>query len=126
MTKKELATLVLDPKRWYRGQGTEHSKLLRDDGTMCCLGFECRRRRVPKKDILGVAVPSVIGGKFSGEPWVEIDPETAELDLEDRIACINDATDIPLTRAGDRKRVAKLRPLFLELGVNLVLGEYEK
>src|SRR3954462_4130148 len=25
--------------KWHRGQGAKGSKLLRDDGTMCCVGF---------------------------------------------------------------------------------------
>lgn len=31
--------LIIDRKTWYRGQRADTSKLLRNDGMRCCLGF---------------------------------------------------------------------------------------
>lgn len=30
---------TIERKLWWRGNGSKESKLLRDDGNMCCLGF---------------------------------------------------------------------------------------
>jgi len=30
---------IVDRKTWYRGKGPDKSKLLRVDGTRCCIGF---------------------------------------------------------------------------------------
>lgn len=38
--------------RWYRGQGSGASKLLRYDGRMCCVGFMCLAGGATEEDIL--------------------------------------------------------------------------
>jgi hypothetical protein len=30
---------IVDRQKWYRGRGADDSKLLREDGTRCCIGF---------------------------------------------------------------------------------------
>lgn len=32
-------SFVVDRTRWFRGQGSDRSRLLLDDGQMCCVGF---------------------------------------------------------------------------------------
>lgn len=50
-----MKTLVIDRKFWQRGNvGT--GRLL-SNGTMCCLGFECRLRKFTKKDINNLRMP---------------------------------------------------------------------
>lgn len=34
-----MAHFIVDRSKWYRGQGSTNSKLLREDGTRCCIGF---------------------------------------------------------------------------------------
>jgi len=120
--KKRLATLVLDPDTWLRGEGSIPSALLRPyDGKMCCLGFECLRRGADKRAIESVKIPSGVRHHKIKRRVFEA-KEAPGLRREMAIAQINDDTGIPVTRAGDLKRVRKLRPYFEKLGVRLVLG----
>lgn len=34
-----MATYTVSRKTWYRGRGRDESRLLREDGTRCCIGF---------------------------------------------------------------------------------------
>jgi hypothetical protein len=34
-----MATFTVKRSEWYRGQGSKDSKLLREDGKRCCIGF---------------------------------------------------------------------------------------
>lgn len=58
-----MEVLIIDRMKWLRGIGGEQSKLLDANGRMCCLGFECRRLGLEKRDILGVVVPHNTMGK---------------------------------------------------------------
>lgn len=39
--------LVIDRSEWCRGQGDVNSKLLKEDGQKCCLGFLCLADNIP-------------------------------------------------------------------------------
>lgn len=53
---------VIKKSRWYRGKGGVQSVLLRrEDGKMCCLGFDCLRRGLNPKQIEGVPSPLELG-----------------------------------------------------------------
>ena len=34
-----MAKFTVDRKTWFRGQSSSDSKLLREDGQRCCIGF---------------------------------------------------------------------------------------
>lgn len=38
---------IVDRKKWYRGQGSDESNLLREDGSRCCIGFVGQQCGVP-------------------------------------------------------------------------------
>lgn len=59
--------LVIDRKRWLRGEGENASFLLRDDGKMCCLGFFACAIGVPQEQLLGAIEP----GQLPECPWPE-------------------------------------------------------
>lgn len=40
-TRRKRLIVKVDRKRWYRGKGMNESALLRQDDTMCCIGFAC-------------------------------------------------------------------------------------
>lgn len=47
--------LVIDESKWYRGKGSEFSRLRRHhDGKMCCLGFYCLTAGFREDQITGV------------------------------------------------------------------------
>lgn len=41
-TKKALLKVIVNRKRWYRGQGSDYSCLLLPNNKMCCIGFLAR------------------------------------------------------------------------------------
>ena len=104
----EKIKLTIDRQKWYRGK-IQGSMLLRDDGRMCCLGFACLAKGVPREQILHRGTPSVIGP--SGDSilsyensycslwgwWDEGDHYTGAIDA-------NDSADIP---EGQRERLVK-------------------
>lgn len=58
---------VVNRKTWYRGQGTEYSKLLREDGTRCCIGFVAQQCGVPDHTIRNVG--TIYYCSSSNYPW---------------------------------------------------------
>lgn len=56
--------VVIDRKRWLRGEGSSTSKLLRSsDGKMCCLGFVCIQAGASETDIMDISSPiSIVYG----------------------------------------------------------------
>ena len=53
--------LVIDESKWLRGEGHEHSRLLREkDGKMCCLGFLALACGFSEKEIKGRGGPDNI------------------------------------------------------------------
>lgn len=49
--------LTIDRTRWYRGKSAVDSALLRDDGTMCCLGFLGLACEIPAAALLARKTP---------------------------------------------------------------------
>lgn len=140
--KSTLKKLVLDPKTWYRGEGPGHSCLLMNGSEQkCCLGFDAIARGIKENTIRGERLPQTIRDHYQNfEPFTEIVPQEyidmlnkdnvlpprfSKRDVQNTIAAVNDSVTIPLTRAGDRKHVKLLNPLFVKLGVRLVLGSYK-
>jgi hypothetical protein len=54
--------LVIVREKWLRGDDW-HSTLRNDEGSMCCLGFYCRARRIPIKALIGHADPAGLDDK---------------------------------------------------------------
>lgn len=60
--------LVIDRSRWYRGQGAEGSRLIREeDGKMCCLGFLGLACGIPAEHLQGYLTPSAVAPKHIGK-----------------------------------------------------------
>jgi hypothetical protein len=51
MTDK-LIDVVVKRSKWFRGQGSDESYLLSEDGLMCCMGFAALAQGVPRERIL--------------------------------------------------------------------------
>src|SRR5271165_6966019 len=50
--------LVIDESKWYRGKGSDKSKLRNGRGMMCCLGFYGLACGLENRDISGKSEPS--------------------------------------------------------------------
>jgi hypothetical protein len=63
--------LIINRAKWRTGgdsriqTGEGSTKLLNNDGFMCCLGFRCHQMGIPKKDLLGYLSPAGLS-----ENWV--------------------------------------------------------
>lgn len=111
MPTKPKTEFVIDRKKWYRGKGAAGSRLLRDDGTMCCLGQVGRQCGLKPKDIKGKGSPRrVESDKF---------PEWLTNGIENTDAClsamqINDRIGIK-----DAYRERRLKAIFKKHGATL-------
>ena len=51
--------VIVDRKTWIRGQGGKGTtRLLTNDGLMCCLGFACHQAGYTKDDLRPLTTPS--------------------------------------------------------------------
>lgn len=49
---KRAKKFTIDRSKWYRGKGDCNSKLLRKDGSMCCVGFYAKACGLSDEDII--------------------------------------------------------------------------
>lgn len=84
--------LTIQRHKWFRGRGSEHSRLLRHDGRMCCLGFYSLQCGLQPEHILGCGLPS--NAKTFDDPLPLPQPMQWLDRCELRIAGINDDEDI--------------------------------
>ena len=96
--------LVIDRTKWYRGQGDKESRLLRQDGSMCCLGFDALACGLEPDAIVNRSFPDHVAG-----PQDYHDARTFRVTRE--IARINDTTALT-----DAEREAQLIPLLKQIG----------
>ena len=113
---------IIEESKWYRGKGSKESMLLRQDGTMCCLGFDALRRGFSEKEILGVGSPSRLSGSVDNPKLrglTEEDPvfimAKANTDIVSEIIQVNDDD-----RITDEQRKSKLTELFQRLDTEVV------
>jgi len=112
---------TIEESKWYRGKGSKESMLLREDGTMCCLGFDALRRGFSEKEILCIGSPSRLPGsadnpKLQGltneDPVFRVKVNT---DIVSEIIQVNDNDSIT-----DEQRKSKLTELFAKLDTEVV------
>lgn len=120
-------------KRWYRGKGSKSSRLLRHDGTMCCLGFRCLAAGCTEDEIVGATLPHKIPLKeytngsmrsFISEKKMEGLVEIGESNWRVPTAkCELIASHNDDEYEIDADREAKLRELFASIGDEVVFVE---
>jgi hypothetical protein len=109
---------IVDRSTWYRGQGVSDSKLLREDGQRCCIGFVGQQSGVSDSLLLDrpaicsmlppfIQTPSYFHKKFPG--WM-LDENAIESQALRRAYSINDRF------GSDYEREAELKALFAEQG----------
>lgn len=106
----ERFSFTVDRSKWFRGQGWAKSQLLREDGTMCCLGFYAKACGARDWQIVGVGGPSRAHGfwpdwMFNGSLRV---PDVMEM------MSVNDER-----MASDSERELALTQLFAAHGVDV-------
>jgi len=119
---KEIRKLIIDRRRWLRGEGedNERSFLYRSsDKKMCCLGFYCRAIGYSIADIRDVSTPVYAGSNSNYEeeipaalkPLIDKGWDTA---LSSRLMCENDDQGLTL-----EVRENRIRDGFKEMGVEV-------
>lgn len=64
---RPLIPVVIDRRRWLRGEGPDASRLLRKtDGKMCCLGFVCEAVGVSAERLVNRGTPRVVVSGVDG------------------------------------------------------------
>jgi hypothetical protein len=96
--------LVIDRKRWLRGEGAHDSKLLRpSDGKMCCLGFYGLACGLSADQICGAGSPrTALGGLAMWPAWMRM--AAAASHLSDDAADLMEIND----DVGDESRIAAI------------------
>lgn len=111
MAKTRMKTLVIDRRRWLRGEGGGDSALYRTrDGKMCCVGFYCRMvKRLP----IAVIRDSrwTYDGILPDDHWLNTDDSPDTIDAE-RLATVNDARGLD-----DPSRERQIAAIFAKHGV---------
>jgi hypothetical protein len=68
-SRKQPLTVVINRKKWFRGYGSEKSRLLqprKEGGKMCCLGFDAIALGFTRQDILGEQSPADVAEGVPG------------------------------------------------------------
>ena len=61
LTNRSCGTkLIIDRKTWWMGKNYGNSRLLRDDGYKCCLGFYALQQGCKETEILNVLSPAYV------------------------------------------------------------------
>ena len=117
MTKTKYKKLVIDRKKWFRGQGDEFSKLVLSDGNMCCLGFLGVECEIPKKNMKDKGTPENVI-KLKRKMWpskvISLDDDWSygyNTKWTDNAMFINDDSDIT-----EKQRESKLKTHFKKIG----------
>lgn len=108
--------VVVNKRRWLRGDD-ENSKLLRvKDNKMCCIGFLARELGCKRKDIAEVGM--LCGVKTEAAQAFNRDyglSGTGYMTPLDKAYEVNDDTDL-----NDKERMRQLREIGKEMGVRFV------
>ncbi len=112
--------LIINRSTWYRGQGGDFSKLLKqDDGKMCCLGFYLKSVGIEEDALLDQADPSsILDYETEGKipEWLLSGKDNSRLTLD-----LVGANDDQRTTEADREMVVK--KLFAQAGVKVVFED---
>jgi hypothetical protein len=105
-------SFTIDRSKWFRGGKPEDSRLLRDDGKQCCVGFYLEACGVPRKHLLRAnyfprdTTPTVP----AGADWLMVSRDAGEAS----VYVVNDAPGY-----SEEKRESLLTKLFADQGIDV-------
>lgn len=116
---------IVDRQTWYRGHGPDNSKLLREDGMMCCLGHVSLQCGLTERKILNKTTPyraltneGILGQKIFNVPvgldWLLNDSHDATSEIAAQMMNVNDLMDL-----SEELREEQLRELAAKAGHEL-------
>jgi hypothetical protein len=108
-----MATYTVKRSQWYRGNGSDQSKLLREDGQRCCIGFVGQQCGIKDADLLDNASVRSCDESVNGWPsWFIAYPSSEDLQAA---YSVNDSEDTT-----DEYREARLTAIFERYGDTLL------
>ena len=116
-TLKVPKTLIVQRKKWLRGEGDSYLKREKD-GKMCCLGFACLAAGLKPKEILGIESPATVCENLEDsviQSLVLSKNPTENTTLCYKMMCTNDSLNID-----DVDREANLTKLFKRMGTKVI------
>jgi hypothetical protein len=99
---------IVKRSSWYRGHGSDPSRLLREDGQRCCIGFVGQQCGVSDDIVRGIAQVTDIADLNNQEKfpaWMQMNSKVGEAYETNDDSCID-----------DRLREATLKEIFAENG----------
>lgn len=102
-----MINVIVDRSRWLRG--SENSRLLRDDGKMCCLGFVCLKLGYTEKEIKNKNTPYELS---FDEMFGDFSTHNAQKNTVYDLMKVNDSPNID-----DKKRESKIITLGQKIGI---------
>jgi hypothetical protein len=116
----DVQSFEVDRKTWYRGKGSAHSRLLNDEGQMCCLGFYAVAAGLPTDAIRRAACPSDVPRALwktkltSMDETVPLLPEARDTNAAHILMRMNDVEDV-----ADEDREKRITDLFKQIGIDV-------
>jgi len=107
--------------KWYRGRGSDKSRLLNSAGEMCCLGFYVLACDIDKRAVLDKCVPDELDVRVFPKLHESIRPDAlypggpySDNGLVGNLLKVNDHTGI-----GEKEREKELTKLFRQGGIKV-------
>lgn len=109
-----MATFTVKRSEWYRGKGYEESKLLREDGKRCCIGFVGQQCGFTDERLLGIS--TVARSRYNGDSsaWPAWMLKEFSGEIQEAYT-VNDRESIT-----DGEREAQLKEIFKRNGYEIV------
>jgi hypothetical protein len=103
---------------WYRGHTETGSRLLREDGQKCCVGFLCLSTGIPDRSLMGRGAVHNLNSTAGGPRWLSelfVDPTgPGATDWGVSVYLDNDS---PMLSANEREH--RLTARFAEKGIKV-------
>lgn len=104
MSKVKNIKVTVDRKKWYRGQSHEYSKLLLDNGKMCCIGFLARELGCKPKETRNQATLALVDSAHEFHDTYD-DILASAYEVNDNPDITDDQREKELTRLGKKMHV---------------------
>lgn len=116
-----MAKFVVDRQIWCRGEGTSNSRLLRDDGMRCCIGFVGQQCGIADEHLIGKSdVRSTLGGIDGDEKWPAWMRASLTKVLTSSVYDAYEANDLEEEEVSDEAREDRLKQIFAANGDEIV------
>lgn len=110
-----MATFTVKRSEWYRGKGAEESKLLREDGKRCCIGFVGQQCGLTDERLLYVSsVSKTLDYGEACHKWPKWMLKKWSMEIQEAYT-VNDRESIT-----DGEREAQLKEIFKRNGDEIV------